>query len=260
MHDPGAPGAQQRERPREELRQLRARHAHDLMGRPCRVGERPEQVERGANAQLSAHRDDVARRGVHRRREQEGDARVRQALRQHLRACREADAERFEHVGAAAPARHGPVPVLGHRQPAGRRHDGGGRGDVEAAAAVAARAAQVGGGRRGDGHLDGPVAHRRREADDLVRPLALHREAHEQRGHLRRGRTAVDDLVHGLGGLGRRQVGLAHHFQQRIAKHLSARSVLPRGSCGAGDGPLPSAPTPGGTARPRPARPGGGAP
>ena len=203
------------------------------MRRPRRVGQRAEQVERRANGQFAAHRDDVAHRGVHRRREQERDARLRQALRQHVRACREADAERLEHVGAAAPARHRSIPVLGHRHAAGRHHDGGGRGDVEAAAAVASRAAQVGGGPRGDGNLDRPVAHRRREADDLVRPLALHREAHEQPGHLRRGRTAVDDVVHGRRSLGGREVGrpslsAAHRGTSQRTLRPAARKLRSR--------------------------------
>ena len=41
-----------------------------------------------------------------------------------------------------------------------------------------------------------PRAHRPRQADDLGGPLALHRQADEQAGDLRRLRPAVHDLVH----------------------------------------------------------------
>ena len=56
VHDPGALRAEHAERPRHQLGQLGPRHADDLATRAGRVGQRAEQVEGGAHAELAAQR------------------------------------------------------------------------------------------------------------------------------------------------------------------------------------------------------------
>ena len=54
VHDPGALRAEQQQRARQQLGQLRPRHADDLPRRARRVRQRPEQVERRADAEIAS--------------------------------------------------------------------------------------------------------------------------------------------------------------------------------------------------------------
>ena len=63
-----------RERLRETLGELRARRAHDVAVGAGGVGQRAEDVEHGANAELRAQRAGELHRGVERLREHEADA------------------------------------------------------------------------------------------------------------------------------------------------------------------------------------------
>ena len=56
VHDPRALGPEERERPRDELGQLRPRHADELPRRAGRVRQRAEQVEGRADAEIAARR------------------------------------------------------------------------------------------------------------------------------------------------------------------------------------------------------------
>ena len=161
-----------------------------------RVGERAEDVEDRADADLSARRAGVAHRGVQRLREQEADAGLVDAAADVGGVQRDVDPERLEHV--RAPRRRGDraVAVLGDRH-AGPRHHERRRGrDVEGVQPVAARAAGVDVAGHGGTHRRGVLAHRPREADDLVDGLPLHAHAGDQRADLRRRRVAVHDLIH----------------------------------------------------------------
>ena len=107
------------------------------------------------------------------------------------------DAERLEEIGAAASAGHRAVAVLGDLDAAGGDHERRHGRDVERVRAIAAGAAgieDVGVLPRQPGR---PRAHGPREADDLGRTLALHRQRDQEPGNLRRLRAAFHDLVHG---------------------------------------------------------------
>ena len=54
VHDPRAVRAQQQQRPRNQLGQLRVRHAHELASRAGRVRQRSEQIERRPHARARA--------------------------------------------------------------------------------------------------------------------------------------------------------------------------------------------------------------
>ena len=107
-------GAEQQQRAGHQLGELRARHADQLPRRAGRIGQRAEQVERGPDAEFAARRPGVAHRRVERRREKEPDAGLGEAALDDGRRRGDADAERLEDVGAAGPARHRAVAVLGH--------------------------------------------------------------------------------------------------------------------------------------------------
>ena len=122
-------------------------------------------------------------------------------------------AELLEDVGAAAAARHRSVAVLGHLHAARRDHQRRRRRDVEGARAIAAGAAGVEhlAGRRRQLHR--VLAHRPREADDLGRPLALHRQRGQQRRRAPPARRAPSMTSRmAAGGLVLGEVLVAHEL------------------------------------------------
>ena len=164
----------------------------------------------------------VPHRGMKRRRKEERDADSLERSFDDGRVRPDVDAERLVHVGAAALARDRPVAVLRHAQSGSRGHECRGGRDIERAGAIAAGAARVEDIVERPRQLHRIGAHRPRQADDLGRTLALHREADQQRGDLRRRRLAAHDRAHRLGGLIDRQVLAPHQFfQQRRNDHRS---------------------------------------
>ena len=132
-----------RQRTRDQLGQLRARHADQLTRRAGRIGQRAEQVERGAHAELLARlAPHAASTG-----ETSGRRRTRCPPRRgsvrRRRRRRDVDAERLEQVGAAAAARHRPVAMLGDAHAARGQHQRGDGRDIERVRSVAAGAAGV---------------------------------------------------------------------------------------------------------------------
>ncbi len=113
-----------------------------------------------------------------------------------------AHAERVEDVRRAGPRRDGPVAVLGDGNAGGRDDERRGRRDVERARPVAARPDDV---HRPGGRVDAhhALAHRDREAGQLVHGLAAHPERHEERRKLGGRRLAVHHRAHRAVGLGR---------------------------------------------------------
>ena len=72
MHHPG-PLRSQRPSAWAWARPFLAEHADDLIFRPGRIGQRPEQIENGARAELAAHLCDMAHGGVMDRREHKAE-------------------------------------------------------------------------------------------------------------------------------------------------------------------------------------------
>ncbi len=94
-------GAQVAQHLRDGLDQVRRVDPHQLAPRPGWVGERPQDVEHRAQAELSAHRHDLAHRRMEDGAEQEGDAHLVEGAAGGRRVGLDAHAERGEHVGAA---------------------------------------------------------------------------------------------------------------------------------------------------------------
>ena len=231
MHDPRALGPEERERPRDELGQLRPRHADELARRAGRVRERAQQVEGGADAEIAARHGGVAHRRMKRRREEERDPGLVQASLDDRRLGGDVHAERLEQVRAAAPARHRPVAVLRHADPARREHERGDGRDVERVGAIAARAARVEHRRVIAGQPRRAPAHRPGQPDDLRGPLAFHRERDEQAGDLRRLRAPFHDLFHGARRLVHREVLAPLQLFDQFGKHHRSSSRKLRRSC-----------------------------
>ena len=189
------------QRARQQLGQLRPRHADDLTRRARGVRQRTEQIERRANPQLTPGGRRVLHRRMKRRREEERDVRVAQRALDDCRRRGDVDAELFEHVGAAAAARHRSIAVLRDLDAAGGDDDRRRRRDVERARPISAGAAGVEHVARRRRQLHRVLAHRPREADDLGRPLAFHHQRRQQRRQRARRGTAFHDLAHGRGRL-----------------------------------------------------------
>ena len=177
--------------------QVGMEHADQLVRRAGRVGERPEDVEDRAHAELLAHRRRVLHRAVVDRREHEADAGLADALRDLLGRQHDVGAERLQHVGAAGFRRHRAAAVLGDPR-AGRRGDEHRRGrDVEGVRRVAAGADDVDQMLAvGDLDLGRELAHHLRRGGDLADGLLLHAQADGERRDHHRRHLAAHDLAH----------------------------------------------------------------
>jgi hypothetical protein len=131
------------------------------------------------------------------RREQEGEARALEAGARRVLVERQRQAERLQHVGAAAARGDRAVAVLGDAHAAGRREERRARRQVEAVRAIPTRAYHIG-DRRAGGDA-GPArqrAHRERESTHLRRGRPLDAKRGEQRArHRRRHRGSVRETI-----------------------------------------------------------------
>src|SRR5256712_7516078 len=191
-----------------DAHQVRMENAHRLVLRARRVGERAEDVEEGAHAELLAHRRGVLHRRVMRGREHEAEAELVDRLPGLLRRERNAGAERFQHVGAARGRRHRAPHVLGH--PGTRRGGDESRAgrDVEGMRRVATGAAGID-EMRIVLHLDvgRQLAHHLRRGGDLPDRFLLHAQPDDEPRDLRRSELAAHDL--------------AHHVEHLVVEHLA---------------------------------------
>ena len=143
VDDEGALGAELYERARQDGDELRRGNADHLPAHAGGIGERSEEIEERAYAELLSHRSHVPHRRVMSGSEEEPDPAFVDAggdlggQKLHL------GAERRQHVGAAAFRRGGAIAVLGDPGAGCRGHERRGGGDVEGVRAVASGAASV---------------------------------------------------------------------------------------------------------------------
>jgi hypothetical protein len=195
----------------DELGEACVVHADNLRGCPGGIGQRAEQVEDGADAQLAARGNGVTRGGVHRGGVEEADADLFDGFGDAFRREFNFYAERFEHVGGAAARAGGAIAVFGDAH-AGSGDDEGDRGgNVERAARVAARAAGVhdyfvGMFAAGGKNWRGVSAHGQGEADDFVHGFTFYAQRDQQGGDLLGARVAGKDLLHRSLRFGAREV------------------------------------------------------
>jgi hypothetical protein len=171
------------------------RRADQLMAHAGGVGHRAHDVEGGADAQLAAHRSDVAHARVVDGGEHEADPGRLDAAEDALGGERDGHAEGLEHVGAAAARGLGAVAVLGNGATGSGHHQGRRGRDVEGAGAVAAGAAGVDRGSPED-HPERVVAHRLHHPGQLLDGLALDPQGGQESPHLGGGGHPLHDLVH----------------------------------------------------------------
>jgi hypothetical protein len=191
VHDECARQRQARQCGRHARGHLVAERADDVERRRRGVRERPQDVEYGAHAQRLADRADGLRRGVVVRREQEREAAVREARSGSRFVERNRQTERGEHVGTARLARYGPIAVLDDGQAARGREQRRARRQIQAARAVSACADDVDVGARRNGGAQRELAHRAREAANLVGRLAFRAQRGQQCARERGGELAA---------------------------------------------------------------------
>ena len=238
----GVFGAQTLQCTHLDAHQIGMKHAHQDVGCRGRVGQRPQDVEDGFDAQFAAHRG----HGLHRRMvvggEHEAHADLIDAARDHVRRQIDIDAQALEHVGAAAFARHAAPAVLAHLGACCGGHEHGAGGDVESVGAVTAGAHDV--NQVGFvGHLDlgRKLAHHLGRGRDLADGLFLHPQAGDQRRHHHRRHLAAHDHAHevqhfvvedlavldgALQGFLRGDFLCAgHRYLQKMSRHQGARGT-----------------------------------
>jgi hypothetical protein len=196
MHDQSAFRAQLRQRLGDERQPLPAEHAQQLLAGVGGVGQRSQQVEHCAHAEFTAHRGDMAHRGMVQRREHKPDADLLDALRDLFGREVQVHAQRFQHIGTAALAADGAVAVLGDGYARRRDHERRRRREVPSLQRVAARAAGVQQVRVIDGNLHRVGAHGACEADQLLQRLAARAHRHQHARNLHRRQRAVHHRVH----------------------------------------------------------------
>ncbi len=174
--------------------------------RAGRVGDRPQEVEAGPDAQVAAGAGRVAQSRVEGGREAEGDAGLVGDPTDVVGGQVEPDAELLEDVGAPRLRGGRAVAVLDHLDAGAGGHDRRHRRDVHRERAVTA----------GADHVEHPTVDRERgrggvhrvdQALHLVDGLALGAQRHREPGDLGRAGLAGEDLPHRPRRLLRAEVG-----------------------------------------------------
>ena len=112
VDDQGPLAAKPQQRLAHQAKEAGVCDAEHLVTRARGVGKRAEDVEDGADADLATGGANMTHGGVVRRGEHEAEADALDAGCNLFRSKLEADAERFQHVRAAAAAGGGPLPCL----------------------------------------------------------------------------------------------------------------------------------------------------
>jgi hypothetical protein len=188
----------------------------------------PEQVEYRAHAHGTPHRAERLHRRMKVGREQERVAGGLEAGDRRVLVGRQAHADGFQHVGAAAAARDAAIAVLDDGDAAGRGEQRGAGGQVQAAGAVAAGAHDVEQRPRGvNGRLARQAAHRLRETAHFGRRLALGAQRGQQGGGHRRRKFLARQLDQQRGGLFLREIDAAEQLLQggRQCAHVALPAV-----------------------------------
>ena len=188
-----------------------------IVWRRSRIGERPENVEDRAHAELLADRGDVLHGRMVVGREHEADTALGDAGSDLLTVQHDVGAQGFQHIGSPRLGGHAAVAVLGDGAPCSRHHEHDGGGDVEGVRTVTAGPHDV------DevatiSHMDrvGELAHDLRSGRDLAdgllldsqackdgrrhdrRDLALHDHAHQVQHFVMEDFPVVDDALEGV--------------------------------------------------------------
>ena len=108
--------------PNLNAHQIGVKHAHQNIGCAGRVGQRPQQVENGLDAQLFANRGHVFHGGMVIWRKHEAHADLLDAPGNGLRREVDVDAQRLHHVGTAALAADASAPMLADLGTGGSGH------------------------------------------------------------------------------------------------------------------------------------------
>ena len=178
--------------------------ADDLGVRSGGIGERAEEIESGAHADLFARGGGVASGGVSGGSEQKSEAQFANGVAAALERNVDADAEGFEHVGGAAARTGGAIAVLGDVRAGCRGDDGGRGGNIESVAAIAAGAAGVDQMRGTEAFIGenggGVAAHDAREAGQLLRVDGAGVHSEKQADDFGGFGAAGENLFHGRFG------------------------------------------------------------
>ena len=165
----------------------------------CRIGERAQDVENGADADFPARANGVLHRPVQFGRKEEADADLRYTGGHPVGRQLQIHAQGLQNIGRAAARRYRPVAVFGHPDARGSHHETGAGGHVETARAVAARAHDVHQHTvfcvHAGVHEGGPLPHGPGGPHNFVNGFALHAERREEGADLGGAGVAAHDLA-----------------------------------------------------------------
>ena len=194
------------------------RHAKQLVERTCRVRQRSEEVEDGANSQFAAGRAREAHRGVERLCEHKTHAHLVDAPAHRLRTQFQLHTVRIEDVRGAHATGCRAVPMLRHPHPSRGHGQRRGGGDVERPQPVAAGAHNV--------HqlpvgfdVKRLLAHHARHAGERFHRLAGETQRNQECADLRRRGLACHDVFRDGGRFLFRERLPRHQFAYRFLNH-----------------------------------------
>ena len=187
MHHPGALGAEVAQDLCHRLQPLRVKDPQHLPGGARRIGQGPQQIEQGAEAELRADGRDVPHGAMVGLGKEEADAGGLERPQLAFGMGLDIDPEGGEDIGGPRLRGQGAVAVLGHLQAPAGSHEGHRGRDVQGVEAVAARPADIEGG-KGDFQPDGGGPHGPGAGRDFPGGLAAHAQGGQGRTDLGRAR------------------------------------------------------------------------
>ena len=180
VHNHGPRAAEILEHMGDHGDKLPAINADQLMRRHRRVGQRPENIEDGAYADIAPRLHRIFHRLMKQRRKQKSDADFCDALLDPFLGRIHFDAQSAQHVGAARLTRNRPIAMLRDIDPGAGKHECRGRRDVESSLLIAARPAGIEDGFGSDIYPMSLFAHHPRRAGNLVDRFPLHAQGREE--------------------------------------------------------------------------------
>ena len=178
---------------------------------PAGVGQRAQDVEHGTDAYFPSHRSGVTHCGVEGLGEHVAYADFVDATGDRLGSKLDVCSQGLQNIGAAAGTGGGAVAVFGYFQPGPRGDKGGGGGDVEGVAAVAAGTDSVD-QRPVHFHSQGELTHDAGHAGEFPGGLALQPQCGEEGAKLGRGGLPLHDLPHHRRCIGHVEGTPGHYF------------------------------------------------
>src|SRR5712692_3185415 len=218
VHDHRMLDAERRKRLGHRTQQPRFRDANQLPLRPCRIRQRRNQVEQGADAERAPQDREPREHRMIRRGKDKAESRAFETSLEPRGIEIDLYPEALHYVGRTDPPAYRAIAMLGHRHTGRRRNQRRSGRNIERAGAISARP-------RGVGHVTvveieraRPLAHRTRAARELGGRFALELERDQESRDQDVGYDVVENLGDNGFGFGGVERAAREHFVECLAQ------------------------------------------